>query len=62
MKYFIKETHEIIKAFTTTTYEVEAESEQDAIDMINNQEVDSLSYDIDVRDTEFIERKVKIIE
>lgn len=61
MKYLIVETHEIIEAFTTTTYEIEAESEDEAIEMIDNHEVDSLGYDIDVRDTELMKREIKEI-
>jgi len=59
MKYTIKETYEIIKGFRTSTYTVEANSEDDAIDMINNGEVDADSEEDQIENTEFLHRVIE---
>lgn len=58
--FIIEETREVIEAFTTETFEVEAETEEEAMEMVENRDVDSIEYDVDVRQTEVITTEVTI--
>lgn len=62
MKYIIKETYEVIEAYSYSTYEVEANSEDEAIEMINNNEIDPVDFNIDVQNTEFMDREITLIK
>jgi len=61
-KFKVEQTSEIIKAFETSTYIVEAETEDEAIEMIHSGEVDCEDCDIDVRDTEFMHREIDLVD
>lgn len=55
MKIFkIKEVSEIIRAYTDTIYHIEANSYEEAIEIIREGNIDPIEYDVDVRDTEFM--------
>ena len=59
-KFIVLENREIIKGFYTQSYEVEANSFDEAIEKVANIEqnyddVEYLDQDFDIRDSEFIE-------
>lgn len=56
-KFIVKETRGIIKGFYTNSYEVEAESMEEAIEKVENiydddSDVEYLDQDFDIRDSE----------
>lgn len=58
-KFIIKEVREIVKGFYTQSYEVEAESEEEAIEKVENfydddTDVEYLDQEFDIRDSEFL--------
>lgn len=61
MKYQIEETREIIKGYVTETWFIEASSEEEALQMIEDCEVDSEDYDVEVHNTEFLERTIDVL-
>jgi len=61
MKFLIKEVYEIIEGYSYSTYEVEAKSEDEAIELVNNGEIDPIEFDTDIHASEFMERNIKRI-
>ena len=58
-KFIIKEVREIVKGFYTQSYEVEAESKEEAIEKVENfydddTDVEYLDQEFDIRDSEFL--------
>lgn len=59
-KFRIEAVYSIVKGFTSETYEIEAETYEEALailekDRDENCEIDSIDSDIVVTDTEFLE-------
>lgn len=57
-KFKIQADYAIIEGYSTEFYEIEAESYEEAIQMIENTEVDPYEYDCNVSQSEFIEYKL----
>lgn len=57
-KFRIRQTNDIIRGYTFTDYLIEAESYEEAIGIIENDESDKIlhiEYDEYIKDTEFME-------
>lgn len=57
-KFKIQADYDIIEGYSTEYYEFEANSYEEAIQMIENGEVDCYDYDCNVSQSEFIEYKL----
>lgn len=58
-KFIIKEVREIVNGFYTQSYEVEAESKEEALKKVENfyddeTDVEYIDQDFDIRDSEFL--------
>lgn len=64
-KFKIRQTDDIVRGYTFTDYLVEAESYEEAINIIENDEIDkilSVEYDEYIKDTEFIDYSLEHTE
>jgi hypothetical protein len=59
MKYIIKQTREIIEGYITEIFEIEAETEKEALLLIDNSKVNSIDCDINIEQSEFMYNKIK---
>lgn len=57
-RYKIQANYSIVEGYSTEYYEFEAESYEEAIQRIENGEVDCYDYDCNVEQSEFIEYKL----
>lgn len=60
-KFKVSEVSEIIKAYVTETFIVEAKTKEDAKILAASREVDPIDYDVDVRSTEYMYADVEEI-